>query len=263
MDLNQVRLWLDRERRAGVVDEDDVELLPLITRNHSADRSRHSVCFSALSVDNADENIAEQVEFFCRQPGEVEWKAYAHDSSPDLLERLERYGFDLGPCEAVLVLDLNVAPKSVCQPLAHRVVRVENLDQVPLFRDVAERVFGGDWSTTANGLSNAIRSGSTDHVGYIAFDEDVPAAIGRLYTRAKSMFGGLYGGGTLTAHRQRGLYRALVAARARDAKQFGARYLLVDALPTSRPILESLGFAHLTDTWPCTLRKSDPTNSPG
>jgi len=31
----------------------------------------------------------------------------------------------------------------------------------------------------------------------------------------------------------------------------GAKYLLVDALPTSRPILERLGFQHLTDTWAC------------
>jgi hypothetical protein len=30
--------------------------------------------------------------------------------------------------------------------------------------------------------------------------------------------------------------------------------LLVDALPTSRPILEKLGFVRLTDTWPCTLK---------
>jgi hypothetical protein len=45
-----------------------------------------------------------------------------------------------------------------------------------------------------------------------------------------------------------------VAARARDARAFGARYLIVDALPTSRPILERLGFQWLTDTWPCEWR---------
>ena len=49
----------------------------------------------------------------------------------------------------------------------------------------------------------------------------------------------------------------MVAARARDAVRLGAEYLIVDALPTSRPILERLGFVHLTDTWPCTLRRQD------
>ena len=62
MDVVQIRHLLDSERRTGVLDGDEVEVLPLITRTHSADRSRHSVCFSALSDDNADENIAEQVE---------------------------------------------------------------------------------------------------------------------------------------------------------------------------------------------------------
>jgi hypothetical protein len=261
MDLDQVRLWLDSERRTGVLDGDEVEVLPLITRTHSADRSRHSVSFSALSDDNADANIAEQVEFFRSQPGEVEWKVYAHDTPSDLLERLQRDGFDVGPHEAVLALDLQVPPKWIVEPLVHHVLRIESLDLVPLFREVAERVFNRDWSFIADDLSRAIRSGSTDHIGYIAFDDDVPAAVGRLYTRSKSMFGGLYGGGTLSAHRKRGLYRDLVATRARDATHFGASYLLVDALPTSRPILESLGFRHLTSTWPCTLAKLLPTSS--
>ncbi len=65
------------------------------------------------------------------------------------------------------------------------------------------------------------------------------------------MFGGLYGGGTLAAMRGRGFYRAVLTVRARDAITFGARYLIVDALPTSAPILGRLGFVKLTDTWPC------------
>ena len=255
MDLDQVRNWLDIERRTGVLDGDDVEVLPLITRTHSADRLRHMVCFSTLSDDNADENIAEQVDYFRNQPGEAEWKAYAHDTPPDLIQRLQSYGFDVGLPEAVLALDLQFPPTWVVEPLVHRVVQIESLDQVPLFREVAERVFNCDWSLIADDLARALRSCSTDHVGYIAYDDDVPAAVGRLYTRSTSMFAGLYGGGTLPAHRKRGLYRDLVATRARDAAHFGARYLLVDALPTSRPILESLGFCRLTGTWPCTLRK--------
>jgi hypothetical protein len=92
--------------------------------------------------------------------------------------------------------------------------------------------------------------------GYIAYADDQPVSIGRLYTHPDSIFGGLYGGGTLAAFRGRGFYRALVAARARDAIAAGAAYLIVDALPTSRPILQKLGFQWLTDTWPCEWRAS-------
>ena len=38
---------------------------------------------------------------------------------------------------------------------------------------------------------------------------------------------------------------------ARRDRIAGAKYFQLDALPTSRPILERLGFQWLTDTWPC------------
>ncbi|MDF3147385.1 GNAT family N-acetyltransferase, partial [Streptomyces sp. T21Q-yed] len=50
--------------------------------------------------------------------------------------------------------------------------------------------------------------------------------------------------------RGRGIYRALVAHRARAAVDRGYRYLQVDAMSTSRPILERLGFEPLTTTTP-------------
>jgi hypothetical protein len=124
---------------------------------------------------------------------------------------------------------------------------------------VAEAIFGKDYSFTTAQLLDALRAGSTQHRGYIAYANGggggggaEPVSIGRLYTHPQSLFGGLYGGGTLAAFRGRGFYRATVAARARDAAAHGAKFLLIDALPTSRPIVERLGFVHVTDTWPCT-----------
>jgi GNAT superfamily N-acetyltransferase len=63
-------------------------------------------------------------------------------------------------------------------------------------------------------------------------------------------FAGLWGGGTVEAHRGRGIYRALVAQRARAAVDRGYRYLQVDASSQSRPILERLGFHPLSTTTP-------------
>jgi GNAT superfamily N-acetyltransferase len=65
-------------------------------------------------------------------------------------------------------------------------------------------------------------------------------------------FAGLYGGATLPEHRGRGYYRATVAKRAEIARDRGYRFLYVDALPTSRPILERLGFVAITTTTPFT-----------
>ncbi len=100
-------------------------------------------------------------------------------------------------------------------------------------------------------LRRGLAHGETDYLGYLGYLDGEPACVGRLYTSAGSAFGGLYGGGTLASFRGRGGYRAMVAARMHEAARLGARYVLVDALPTSLPILLDLGFSHLTDTWPC------------
>jgi GNAT superfamily N-acetyltransferase len=73
---------------------------------------------------------------------------------------------------------------------------------------------------------------------------------------AGTEFAGLFGGGTLPQWRGRGIYRALVAYRARLAAARGYRYLQVDASPASRPILERLGFACLALTTPYTWSPS-------
>jgi GNAT superfamily N-acetyltransferase len=68
--------------------------------------------------------------------------------------------------------------------------------------------------------------------------------------RRGTEFASLWGGGTLPEWRGRGIYRALVAYRARVAASRGFRYLYVDASPDSRRILERLGFVVVTTTTP-------------
>ena len=69
-------------------------------------------------------------------------------------------------------------------------------------------------------------------------------------------FAGLFGGVTLPEFRGRGLYKATVARRAELARERGYRWLYVDALPTSRPILERLGFVKLTTTRPYVIPRA-------
>ena len=67
-------------------------------------------------------------------------------------------------------------------------------------------------------------------------------------------FAGLWGGGTVTDWRGKGVYRALVAYRARIAAERGYRYLQVDATDMSAPILRRLGFLELGTTTPYVYR---------
>jgi GNAT superfamily N-acetyltransferase len=89
---------------------------------------------------------------------------------------------------------------------------------------------------------------------YIAYVEDMPASAGWIRFHEDGQFASLWGGSTLAAYRKRGLYSALLAARAQEAKARGVRFLTVDASPMSRPILEKLGFQLLTFAHACHWR---------
>jgi hypothetical protein len=251
IELESIRRQLDFERRTLAEEGWALETLPDISRLRCAER--HMISFSSLTNDNADAIIAEQAAHYRALGAQVEWKVYEHDGPADLLSRIERHGFVAGPRETVLVLDLQDHPSWIDEPSPHSVLRVGNADLVNLYRRAAEEIFGNDHAFTAGELLSGIKSVSLRHRGYIVLEGNSAVSIGRLYSGPHSAFGGLYGGGTLKQFRRRGLYRATVAVRARDALAAGARYLIVDALPTSRPILEKLGFVRLTDTWPCTL----------
>ena len=254
MDLAQVRRRFDSERRVLARDGLVLEVLPAVSRLRTADGSRRAVIFSSLSECNAEAAITGEIEHHRGLGVGFEWKVFGHDGPADLLKRLEARGFEVGPCEAVLVCDLSDPPPWVGRVNESGVVRVERLEQVEVYREVVESAFGAADDGTVRELADSVRAGSRGHRGYLAYCGDEAVCAGRMYTHPESWFAGLYGGGTRPAFRGRGFYRALVAARARDAIEVGARYLMVDALPTSRPILEGLGFEWVTDTWPCEWR---------
>jgi hypothetical protein len=253
MHLGSIRRELDRARQSVFLEGVEGEVLPHVTRIHGLEGDWHCIQYSALDEHNADAVIRSEVAHYRALGAEVEWTVYAHDQPADLRQRLLSHGFQVGQRENVVVLDLQAAPAWVRAPLEHRVERVATFEAVQAFRRVSEQVFDSAHERIARELLCAIRSGSTQHLGYLGFAADVPASIARLYTHPASPFGGLYGGGTLQRFRGRGLYRSMVAARAKDARELGARYLRVDALPTSYPILERLGFMKVSEAWPCLL----------
>lgn len=84
----------------------------------------------------------------------------------------------------------------------------------------------------------------------VAMAGDEPVSAARAEFIPGTDFAGLWGGGTIPAWRGRGIFRALVAYRAGLAAARGYRYLQVDALPASRPILQRLGFKPVASTTP-------------
>ena len=251
MTLQEILQRLDYERRNLAMPGTDREILTSITRTASP---YHAIGWSSLTAENADSVIAHEIDHHRSLGVPFEWKLYSHDTPGDFLMRLQRHGFEIGKREAVLIYDLAKPPEWMNDRNTKHVIQIERLDQIPIYKNLIGEDFDEFQEAITADLADAIRSGSTHHRIYIAYDGCEPVSTGRLYTHPDSWFAGLYGGGTLPAFRGRGHYRSLVAARARDALASGAKFLQVDALPTSRPILERLGFLHLTDTWPCNWR---------
>ena len=131
-----------------------------------------------------------------------------------------------------------------------------------LWREVHRLAFGSDGSGHLREVLARLAEAPDTVYAVVAMAGDVPVSAARIELPPGRQFAGLWGGGTVPAWRGRGVYRALVAHRAGVAAARGYRYLQVDALETSRPILERLGFAVLTTTTPYLGAGRPPTGRP-
>src|SRR5439155_12381944 len=172
----QLLARLDGERAHASRGREVKQVLPRVTRWRSGDGSHHAVIFSSLDEDCADVVIDEQIAHYRELASEFEWKLYAHDKPDDLLSRLRRRGFEIGPREAFMVFDLSNRAEWIHDSVDPAVIRVEREDQIADYRRVAEAVFDKDYAFTYGELAEAIRAGSTDHVGYIAYDGREPVS---------------------------------------------------------------------------------------
>ena len=227
------------------------------------------VTWSGLDAATADGVIAAQLAFFAARGEPFEWKLFDYDQPADLGARLAAAG--LVPDDTELVM---AAPADQVAALAGgaltggalaggalagetgpdglRVEQVPGPAGIELLMDVAEQAFGEAKPEQRQALLAMQAAWPDAIVAVVAFAGDRPVSAARAEFLPDRDFAGLWGGGTLPGWRGRGLYRALVGLRARLAAARGYRYLQVDALPTSQPILARLGFTALAQTTPYT-----------
>jgi GNAT superfamily N-acetyltransferase len=179
-------------------------------------------------------------------PGHAEWKLYGHDP-PDLQNRLRAAGMEPDEEEAVLVAEAASIP-----PPEVEVTVARTPELVGAFAELADRVFGDPMPGIRKSLLRALEEDEPTMLATVVLADGVAVSGGRIDLPRQGEFAGMFGGVTMPEFRGRGLYRATVAERARLATDRGFRWLYVDALPTSRPILERLGFRQITTTTPWT-----------
>ncbi|MEU6735095.1 GNAT family N-acetyltransferase [Streptomyces physcomitrii] len=198
-----------------------------------------------------DELIARQREFWAARGEAVEWKTRGHDLPEDLPERLRAAGFVpeeretvvIGESAALAATTVRLGPELSIRQVGDRA----DLERVAALQS---EVWQEDFGWLAEDLAGRIAAGP-ESIAVLAAE-----AGGRMVSAAWLVldpggdFGGLWGGSTLAAWRGRGVYRALIAHRARLAAERGVRHLYVDASEDSAPILGRLGLTAVTTTTP-------------
>lgn len=253
MTLPKIIAIFDKDQRYDIVYPDlRREVMPNVVRHiNISDTWEGAIIHSRLDETNADAEIEAQIDYFESIGQSFEWKIYDYDTPHDLKERLVAHGFEIEAEEAVLVLDLADAPEKFWQPITHDVRKITSPDKVSDVVTVHEQV----WEETQPWLTQYLTESLANYPDkmsiYAAYVNEKPVCAAWIYFAEGSQFGGLWGGSTLEAYRGQGIYTAVVAARAQEAKARGIKYLTVDTTPMSRPILEKRGFKTIARSFPC------------
>lgn len=253
MDHAAVLALYDRDMREGARPESSgarVERTGGVVRHVGGEDGWSGVLWSDLDASDADAAIAEQIAYFTGLGHEFEWKLYGHDRPADLGRRLVAAGFTADPEETLMIGETADQLVDAQPPEGVRIVPVTDRAGVELMVEANEKAFGRDGSWLRDLMDARLSSDPDAIVALLATADGVPVSSARMELLPGARFAGLWGGGTVEAWRGRGIYRALIAHRARIAAERGYRYLQVDASDQSRPILERLGFAPLSTTTP-------------
>ncbi len=187
-----------------------------------------------------------------------EWKTFDHDRA-DLPPLLVAAGAHAEEHEALVLGEAALLAGDPVLPDGLRLREVTERRDLERIGALHSEVWDQDWSWLADDLESRLGA-EVDPVRVFLVEDterdDRVVSAAWLTPLTGTRIAGLWGGSTLAAYRGRGLYRALVAVRARLAVDLGYDLLQVDASDDSRPILERLGLHVVGGTTPYVARSS-------
>jgi GNAT superfamily N-acetyltransferase len=253
MDHTTVLALYDRDMREGARPDGPgarIERTGAVVRQVADAQGWNGVLWSGLDAANADLVIGEQVAHFTALGRDFEWKLYGHDGPADLGARLTSAGFRAEPEETLMIGETAHLAVDTEPPAGVSFVQVTDPAGVDRVVDVHDQAFGTDGTPLRHRLLAQLAANPGTAVAVLALGDGEPVGAARIELTPGTRFAGLWGGGIVESWRGRGIYRALVAHRARVAADHGYRYLQVDASAMSRPILARLGLHTLSTTTP-------------
>jgi GNAT superfamily N-acetyltransferase len=253
VDIDAVRAAFDAQiRRKAEADEPGavVEADAGVLRWVAPGSQTSCIIWSQLSAASADAVILAQRDYFTARGTPVEWKYYDYDEPADLPGRLVAAGFEAEDEELMLVAETTAISHEIVLPEGVRLMRVTDSAGLAAMMAVGDLAFDDRSPELGERLADQLREAPDLVEMVVAMAGDEPVSAARIEFVPGTDFAGLWGGGTVPAWRSKGIFRALVAYRAGLAAARGYRYLQVDAMPPSRPILQRLGFQAVATTTP-------------
>lgn len=208
------------------------------------------IAYFDVDKKRIDALIDEQVAFFTSKNRGFEWKVYATDTPNDIGERLIKKGFVADVTESFMVREISHYRASLALPNG---IRCEKATTQAMFKDAA-RIQATEFPMNVDEwvarFWQANKESPNKTSIYVICNNDMAVSSARVDFTDDSPFAGLWGGTTIEAYRGRGYYQMLLNYRIDEAKKRGRRYMTIDALETSRPIVAKHGFELVTKTTP-------------
>ncbi|AKK07058.1 Acetyltransferase (GNAT) domain [Corynebacterium mustelae] len=178
----------------------------------------------------------------------VEWKTWRSDPSLPL----DNFGFSFEPEETVMMGD----PQVLAQwpnPDGVRVHQVLTESDLEAASNVRSEIFGLNQTRTRQFVERTRHD--IEGAGLFAAVADSHiVGLGRMEELSGAGIVGLFSGAVLPQYRGRGIYRALLSARAKRALDVGATVVMSECSAYSRPILSRAGFMAVEHTTPAIYR---------
>jgi len=225
-----------------------------IVREHSPDGPECTIVYSHCTAGELDEVIAQEIALADTRNYTLEWKWYGHDTPPNLKDRLLAAGFEPDPVESLMVLPVHERALAAFDAPGYDIKRIHDPEGLSDVSAISRELGRTNVDEEIRRYAQTLQDTPNQMSMYVAYIDGDPAACGRIEFKENSEFAYLFGGQTKPSQRNRGIYTALVAARLREALERNRAYILVDALPTSEPILRKRGFQFLTHTQPFIFR---------
>ncbi|MFC7321279.1 GNAT family N-acetyltransferase [Halobacillus campisalis] len=211
---------------------------------------------SNINEVNAHEVIRSELKYFNEIGQCFEWKVYSYDQPANLLKILEAEGFEVEDREALMVMEINENHPFLNSSLPSNLREITSVQEIKELIQLAEMVFGESLSELEKRLCRDKQKNPLSLFLYGIYENEELVSAAWMYLENGTSFASFWGGATKQEARGKGYYSSLLKVRAQKAFEHGYRFMTVDALPTSQPILEKNGFDCLAYSYGCQSPKT-------